>query len=106
MDMYNINDFRKTVGLQLSTLIKYLPAIVPIDKNDEKILSIGLDMLVGLHDDLMNGDTTTLSEILDLEAISEEWPAISAKFMHSYSADLYDEQLRIERECMDYDTEE
>lgn len=106
MDKHVTEDFRKIVATELSTLITYLPAIVPINDNDEKILNLGLDMLTELRNDLVEGDYNTLSQILDLDAISEEWATTYSKFMHVFSSEVYDAQRELEERYVVYDDEE
>lgn len=103
-----IEDFYHSTKESIEDFIQYLPAILPINDDDAKTLSIALDMVKQLKVTLDNAETVRdLEDIIDLDALKEDWDITQNRLMTVFSADVHDTiQAIIDDYSIDVDVEE
>lgn len=86
-----IEDFYDSTKETMDTFIQYLPVILPINDDDAKTLSIALDMVKQLKEMLDNAESIKdLEDVIDINALREDWNFTQNRLMNVYSADVYD----------------
>ena len=86
-----IEDFYDSTKETMDTFIQYLPVILPINDDDAKTLSIALDMVKQLKETLDNAESIKdLEDVIDIDALREDWNFTQNRLMTVYSADVYD----------------
>lgn len=86
-----IEDFYGSTKETMDTFIQYLPVILPINDDDAKTLSIALDMVKQLKEMLDNAESIKdLEDVIDIDALREDWNFTQNRLMNVYSADVYD----------------
>ena len=86
-----IEDFYDSTKETMDTFIQYLPVILPINDDDAKTLSIALDMVKQLKEMLDNAESIKdLEDVIDIDALREDWNFTQNRLMNVYSADVYD----------------
>ena len=86
-----IEDFYDSTKETMDTFIQYLPVILPINDDDAKTLSIALDMVKQLKETLDNAESIKdLEDVIDIDALREDWNFTQNRLMNVYSADVYD----------------
>lgn len=86
-----IEDFYGSTKETMDTFIQYLPVILPINDDDAKTLSIALDMVKQLKEMLDNAESIKdLEDVIDIDALREDWNFTQNRLMTVYSADVYD----------------
>ena len=91
-----IEDFYTSTKGSMDDFIQYLPAILPVNEDDAKTLSIALDMVKQLKSTLDNAETIKdLEDIIDLDLLKDDWYFDQNRMMVTYSADVYNEIYNI-----------
>lgn len=91
-----IEDFYYSTKESMEKFIEYLPAILPVNEDDAKTLSIALDMVKQLKSTLDNAETIKdLEDIIDLDLLKDDWYFDQNRMMVTYSADVYNEIYNI-----------
>lgn len=86
-----IEDFYGSTKETMDTFIQYLPVILPINDDDAKTLSIALDMVKQLKEMLDNAESIKdLEDVIDIDALREDWNFTQNRLMNVYSTDVYD----------------
>ncbi len=75
-------EFQKQVSYDLTSLLKFLPTIIPCNDDDKKILSIGTDMLESILKDVKDGN---LNEVFDMESVIDDWDKLNDNYFNSPS---------------------
>lgn len=73
-------EFSKQVESDLTTLLKFLPTIIPCNEEDNRLLSIGTDMLESMVKDIKNG---RINEVFDMDSVIEDWDKLSESYFNS-----------------------
>ena len=73
-------EFQKQVDSDLTSLLKFLPTIVPCNDDDKKLLSIGTDMLESMLKDVKDGN---LNEVFDMESVIDDWDKLNTSYFNS-----------------------
>lgn len=73
-------EFQKQVDSDLTSLLKFLPTIVPCNDDDKKLLSIGTDMLESMLKDVKDGN---LNDVFDMESVIDDWDKLNANYFNS-----------------------
>lgn len=91
-----IEDFYTSTKGSMDDFIEYLPAILPINDDDAKTLSIALDMVKQLKRTLDNAETMKdLEDIIDIDLLREEWDYDQNRLMAVFSSDAHNEIQRV-----------
>ena len=88
-DLTKIEECREFILSNIANLQKFIPALIPINSDDKKIIEIGNDMLTCLCDDLKDYNNP-IGLILDVDTICEEWIDIKQKLCHPYDRTVMD----------------
>lgn len=71
------NDFRNEFHKRIEFLEKSISVIVPITKEDEELLKIGINMLTSFDEELQSAESLReFSEFIDIEKLTENWEEV------------------------------
>lgn len=99
-DITKIEECRELILLNIANLQKFIPAIIPINSDDKKIIDIGNDMLTCLCNDLKDYNNP-IGQILDVDAICEEWIDVKQKLCSPYDRNIMETYYEIVSEYED-----
>ena len=69
-----VNDFRNELHKRVEFLSDALSIIIPITKEDEEMIKVGIDMLTSFDNELQSAQSLReLSEYVDVDKITEQW---------------------------------
>jgi len=84
-----INEFKEELVSNLSTLVKIIPLFIPADDIDKKILTVGLDMLETLKNDIEATETIgELSRYVNISKLEENWEDMKEKVTNINSSEV------------------
>ena len=91
-----IEDFYTSTKGSMDDFIQYLPAILPVNEDDAKTLSIALDMVKQLKSTLDNAESIKdLEDIIDIDLLRDDWDMDQNRLMAVFSADAHNEIQRV-----------
>lgn len=91
-----IDDIKKTLTSDLTTLVRYLPVAIPENEQDKKILDIGLDMFKCMINDINNGQ---ISSVVDISSLMQDWSELRPQLSSMNDKEVYDIISQISDAC-------
>lgn len=98
LQMDVVNDFKEQFHKRVEFLKESIQIIIPMTEEDKELIQQGIDMLVSFDEELQDSESLReLSDLVDLDELTEKWPASSkvidemasmSNYMH-YPSDTY-----------------
>lgn len=86
-----LNYIYSDIARSISDFLEYVPAIIPENEDDEKTISIALDMVDQLRLAFKNSESIgELDRVIDVKALIDDYNNGSFRTLEQYSSESYD----------------